>query len=52
MPRIVLEIVGTEMANWGRLCEEHTNCGVVLKEGMVVHLGKLHLLVEGREEGI
>ena len=40
------------MANRGRLCEEHTNCGVVPKEGVVVCLHKLHVLVEGKEEGL
>ncbi len=30
---IVVEIVGTEMSCQGRSCEEHDNCGKVLKEG-------------------
>ena len=47
---IVVEIVGTEMSCQGRSCEEHDNCGEVLKEDVVVHLRKIQLMVEGKEE--
>ncbi len=50
MPCIVVNIVGTEMADWSHSCEEHTNRGVVLKEDVLVHLRKVQVLVEGREE--
>ena len=47
---IVVEIVGTEMSCQGRSCEEHENCGEVLKEDVVVRLRKIQLMVEGKEE--
>ena len=47
---IVVEIVGTEMSCQGRSCEEHDNCGEVLKEDVVVRLRKIQLMVEGKEE--
>ena len=47
---IVVEIVGTEMSCQGRSCEEHEICGEVLKEDVVVHLHKIQLMVEGKEE--
>jgi hypothetical protein len=47
---IVVEIVGTEMSCQGRSCEEHDNCGEVLKEDVVVRLQKIQLMVEGKEE--
>jgi hypothetical protein len=50
-PGIVVEIVGTEAGDWGRTCKEHTvNCGIVLEEDVVVHLWKVQVVVDGREE--
>jgi hypothetical protein len=49
-PGIVVEIVGTLMGKTGRSCEEHAVCGSMQEEGMVVHLRKMQVLVEGREE--
>jgi hypothetical protein len=50
-PGIVVEIVGTEAGNWGRTCKEHTvSCGKVLEEDVVVHLWKVQVVVDGREE--
>ena len=37
------------MSCQGRLCDEHDICGEVLKEN-VVHLRKIQLMVEGKEE--
>ncbi len=48
---VVVEIVGTERGDQGRSCEEnHINCGEVLGEDVVVHLRKVQILVEGKEE--
>jgi hypothetical protein len=48
---VVVEIVGTEVGDRGRSCEEHpNNCGKVLAEDMVVRLRKVQIQVEGREE--
>jgi hypothetical protein len=47
---VVVEIVGTEMDDWGRSCEEHRNCGEVMSEDVVVRLWKVQIQVEGREE--
>ena len=50
-PGIVVKIVGTEASDRGRTCEEHTiNCGKVLEEDVVVHLWKVQVVVDGREE--
>ncbi len=50
-PGIAVEIVGTEAGDWGCTCEEHTiNCGKVLEEDVVVHLRKVQVVVDGREE--
>ena len=49
-PGIVVEIVGTLMGDRGRSCEEHTVCGSVLEEKMVVRLRKVQVLVDGHEE--
>lgn len=52
-PGIVVEIVGTEMGDQGRSCEEHAVCGsMVLEEDVVVHLRKVQVLVEGQEETV
>ncbi len=42
--------MGTIMGTNGRSCEEHTMCGSVLEEDMVVPLWRVQVLVEGREE--
>jgi hypothetical protein len=48
---IVVEIVGTEAGDRDCTCEEHTvNCGKVLEEDVVVHLWKVQVEVDGREE--
>ena len=50
-PGSVVEIVGTEVGDQGRLCEEHpANCGEVLEPDVVVRLLKVQLMVEGVEE--
>ena len=50
-PGIVVEIVGTEAGNRGRMCKEHAvNFGKVLEEDVVVHLWKVQVMVDGREE--
>ena len=41
---IVVEIVGMEMSCQGLSCEEHDNCGEVLKEDIVVRLRKIQLM--------
>jgi hypothetical protein len=47
---VVVEIVGTEVGDRGRSCEEHSNCGEVMAEDVVVCLRKVQIQVEGREE--
>jgi hypothetical protein len=48
---VLVEIVGTEVGDRGRSFEEHpNNCGKVLAEDVVVHLRKVQIQVEGREE--
>jgi len=47
---IVVKILGTEMSCQGRSCKEHKICGKVLKEDVVVHLRKIQLMVQGKEE--
>jgi hypothetical protein len=48
---VVVEIVGTEVGDRGRSCEEHpNNCGKVLAEDVVVRLRKVQIQVEGRED--
>ncbi len=50
-PGIVVEIVGTEAGDRGHTCKEHTlNCGEVLEEDVAVHLQKVQVVVDGREE--
>ncbi len=40
-----------EMGDRGHSCDEHTNnCGEVMSKDMVVHLWKVQIQVEGREE--
>jgi hypothetical protein len=45
---ILVEIIGTEMSCQGCLCKEHKMCGELLKEGVVVGLRKMQLMVEGK----
>jgi hypothetical protein len=47
---VVVEIVETKMDDRGRSCEEHSNCGEVMAEDVVVRLRKVQIQVEGREE--
>jgi hypothetical protein len=47
---VVVEIIGTEMDDRGRSCEEHSNCGEVMAEDVVVCLWKVQIQVEGQEE--
>jgi hypothetical protein len=48
---VVVEIVGTEMGDRGRSCEEQpNNCGKVLAGNVVACLCKVHIVVEGQEE--
>ncbi len=48
---VVVEIVGTEVGDQGRSCEEHpNNCGKVLAEDVVVRLRKVQIQVAGQEE--
>jgi hypothetical protein len=47
---VVVEIVGMEMDDRGRSCEEHRNCGEVMGKDVVVRLWKVQIQVEGREE--
>ena len=47
---IVIHIVGTEVADNDRLCEEHVCCGEVLEEDVVVRLRRVQVVVDGREE--
>ncbi len=48
---VVVEIVGKEVSDRGRSCEEHpNNCGEVLAEDVVVRLPKVQIQVEGQEE--
>jgi Fe-S cluster assembly iron-binding protein IscA len=48
---IVIHIVGTEVADDARSCEEHVCCGAeVLDEDVVVRLRKVQVVVDGREE--
>ncbi len=50
LPGILVEIVGMEMSCQGHLCEEHNQCGEMLREDVVVHLRRVQLMVEGKEE--
>ena len=47
---IVIQIVGTDMDDQGRSCEEHDCCNPVLEEDVVVRLRRVQLLVQGCEE--
>ena len=47
---ILVKTVETELSCQGRPCKEHKMCSKVLKEDVVVHLRKMQLMVEGKEE--
>ena len=47
---VVVEIVGIEMGDCGRSCEEHPVCGVVVEEDTLLRLRKVQILVDGEEE--
>jgi len=47
---IALEIVGTEVGDSYRRCDEHNVCGAVVEEDVVVRLRKEQMLVDGSEE--
>ncbi len=47
---VVVVIVGTEMDDRGRSCEEHRNCSEVMAEDVVVRLRKVQIQGKGREE--
>ncbi len=48
---VVVEIIGTEVGDRGRSCKEHAgNCSQVMAKDMVVHLWKVQIQLEGREE--
>jgi hypothetical protein len=52
-PGIIVEIVGTEAGDRGSTCKEHTiNCGEMLEEDVVVHLRKVQVVVNGKEETV
>ncbi len=47
---VVVEIVGTEVGDQGRSCEEHaSNCIEVMAKDVVVHLWKVQIQVEVRK---
>jgi hypothetical protein len=50
LPGIFVEIVGTEMSCQGHSCKMHEMCGKVVMEDIVVHLRRIQLMVEGKEE--
>ncbi len=47
---VVVEIIGLDVGDRGRSCKEHSKCGEVMAEDMVVCLRKVQIQVEGREE--
>jgi hypothetical protein len=47
---VTVDIVGIEVGNCGRSCEEHDVCGLVLEENSVVRLRHVQILVDGHEE--
>ncbi len=48
---VVVEIVGMEVGDRGRSCEEHPNkCGKMLAEDVAVRLWKVQIQVEGQKE--
>jgi hypothetical protein len=50
LPGIVIQIVGSEMGDHSRSCEEHAVCSSILAENVDVHHRKVQVLVEGHEE--
>ena len=49
---IVVEIVGIEKGDRGRLCEEHDVCGEVVEEDTLLHLRREQILVDEKEETV
>jgi hypothetical protein len=47
---VVVEIIGTEVGDRGRSCEEHSNCGEAMAKDVVVPLQKVQIQVDGWEE--
>jgi len=47
---VVVEIIRTNVGDWVHSCEEHSKCSEVMAEDVVVHLRKVQIQVEGREE--
>ena len=48
---ITVDVVGTNSADRGRSCEEHTCCGKeILKEDVVVRFREVQVLIDGNEE--
>ena len=45
---MVLEIVGTARGDRGRNCDEHTCCGEVLQEDVVVRLRREQILIPNK----
>ncbi len=45
-----VEIVGIEVGDRGHSCEEHTVCGSVVDCDVVVHLRRVQVVVDGKEE--
>ncbi len=51
LTRVVAEILGTEMGDQSRSCEEQlSNCGKVMAEDIVVCLWKVQIQVDGQDE--
>ena len=51
-PGIAVKIVGIEIGNHGRLCEEHDVCGEVVEEDTLLRLRREQILVDGKEETV
>ena len=47
---ILIDIVGINASDKGRLCEEHANCGSVLKIDTLVHFRSIQIWCNGEEE--
>ena len=47
---VLVEIVGINMHDRGRSCEEHDVCGSVLAEDSVVRFRKTQVVIDGKEE--
>lgn len=47
---VTVDIVGTEVGESGRSCDDHEVCGSVLELDMVVCLRQVQILIKGKEE--